>query len=69
LIIFTSKVVISNEAWCGWSPQKVRSSNFSAYRRGIKRKEKFEFGFCGGLFVLLFAQTKSKELVVSNSRF
>jgi hypothetical protein len=30
---------------------------------GVAETEKFVFGFRGGLFVLLFAQTKSKEKV------
>ena len=45
----------------GGCPLNARNFNFSARVAVGSAKEKLKFGFSGGLFALLFAQTKSKK--------
>jgi hypothetical protein len=48
----------------GGCPLNARNFNFSAQVAMGSAKEKLKFGFSGGLFALLFAQTKSKKKFV-----
>jgi hypothetical protein len=45
----------------GGCPLNARNFNFSARVALGSAREKLKFGFSGGLFALLFAQTKSKK--------
>ncbi len=47
----------------GGCPLNARNFNFSARVALGCAKEKLKFGFSGGLFALLFAQTKSKKSI------
>jgi hypothetical protein len=47
----------------GGCPLNARNFNFSAQVALGSAREKLKFGFSGGLFALLFAQTKSKKKV------
>ncbi len=53
----------SGKSGVGGCPLNARNFNFSARVALGSAKEKLKFGFSGGLFALLFAQTKSKKKV------
>ena len=53
----------SGKSGVGGCPLNARNFNFSARVAVGSAKEKLKFGFSGGLFALLFAQTKSKKKV------
>ena len=53
----------SGKSGVGGCPLNARNFNFSARVAMGSAKEKLKFGFSGGLFALLFAQTKSKKKV------